>query len=156
MKSPGTVRGVPYTISAEEHPRSSLGAVRMPNSTQGSSCVLPWPELLLGFMISGSHSAIRTSYFVLRDSPHNFPLRCTLRGSYFAVCTSRFALRGSRPNILRGTGGLTLRRPHPINNQRFLCACAKGGHREGRELAQLATKLRISTPARLLVCFWSY
>ena len=37
MKSPGTVRGAPYTISAEEHPKSSLGAVRIPNRTQGSS-----------------------------------------------------------------------------------------------------------------------
>ena len=39
MKSLGTVRGAPYTISADEHPRSSLGAIRTPKSTQGSSCV---------------------------------------------------------------------------------------------------------------------
>ncbi|TWW74144.1 Ribonuclease inhibitor [Takifugu flavidus] len=34
--SPGTRSGSPYTISAEEHCRSSLGAVRSPNKTQGS------------------------------------------------------------------------------------------------------------------------
>lgn len=39
MKSPGTVRRVPYTISGEEHPRSSLGVFRIPKSTQGSSRV---------------------------------------------------------------------------------------------------------------------
>ena len=37
MKSPDTVRGAPYTISAEEHPKSSFGAVRIPNKTQVSS-----------------------------------------------------------------------------------------------------------------------
>ena len=39
IKSPGTVRGKPYTMSAEEHPKSSLGAVLIPSSTQGSSCI---------------------------------------------------------------------------------------------------------------------
>ena len=33
IKSPVTVRGEPYTVSAEEHPISSLGAVRIPGST---------------------------------------------------------------------------------------------------------------------------
>ena len=36
-KSPGTVSGAPYTSSAEEHPRSCLGAMRMSNRTRGSS-----------------------------------------------------------------------------------------------------------------------
>ena len=36
-KSPGTVSGVPYTSSAEEQCRSSLGAVLIPSSTHGSS-----------------------------------------------------------------------------------------------------------------------
>jgi len=36
-KSPGTVRGAPNTISAEEVSRSSFGAVRIPSSTQGKS-----------------------------------------------------------------------------------------------------------------------
>ena len=34
MKSPGTVRGAPYTISAGEHPRSSFGVVRSPKRTR--------------------------------------------------------------------------------------------------------------------------
>lgn len=38
-KSPGTVRGVPYTSSAKQHPKSSLGAVQIPNSTEDKSCV---------------------------------------------------------------------------------------------------------------------
>ena len=37
INSPGTVRVEPYTIFAEEHPKSSLGAVLIPRSTQGSS-----------------------------------------------------------------------------------------------------------------------
>ena len=36
-KSPGTVSGVPYTSSAEEQCRSSLGAVLIPSNTHGSS-----------------------------------------------------------------------------------------------------------------------
>ena len=38
IKSPGSVKVKPYTISAEEHPKSSLGAVIISRSTQGSSC----------------------------------------------------------------------------------------------------------------------
>ena len=37
MKSPGTVTGAPNKSSAEEHLRSSFGAVRMPSNTQGSA-----------------------------------------------------------------------------------------------------------------------
>ena len=37
--SPGTAKGVPYTSSAEEQPKSSFGAVRMPNITHGKSTV---------------------------------------------------------------------------------------------------------------------
>ncbi len=39
VKSPGTVSGAPYTISTDEHHRSSLGAVRISKSTQGSSLI---------------------------------------------------------------------------------------------------------------------
>jgi hypothetical protein len=39
ITSPGTIRGEPYNISADEQPESSLGAVLMPNNTHGSSCV---------------------------------------------------------------------------------------------------------------------
>ena len=43
-KLPGTVRGAPPPLplidhSADEHPRSFLGAVQIPRSTQGSSAV---------------------------------------------------------------------------------------------------------------------
>ena len=38
-KSPGTVSGWPYTSSAVEQPRSSLGAVRIPRSTHGNSLI---------------------------------------------------------------------------------------------------------------------
>ena len=37
MKSPGTVRGLPYTNSAGEAFKSSLGIVLRPNNTHGSS-----------------------------------------------------------------------------------------------------------------------
>ena len=37
IKSPETVSGAPDTSSAEEQLKSSLGAVRMPNNTHGSS-----------------------------------------------------------------------------------------------------------------------
>jgi hypothetical protein len=39
MKSPGTVRGAPYTISAGEHRRYSFGVVQRFKRTQGSSCI---------------------------------------------------------------------------------------------------------------------
>ena len=35
-ESPATVSGAPYPSSAKEHPRSSLGAVRMPIRSHGS------------------------------------------------------------------------------------------------------------------------
>ena len=44
MKSPGTVTRAPYKSSAEEHLRSSLGAVRMPSNTQGSASSQLGPE----------------------------------------------------------------------------------------------------------------
>ena len=39
LKTLGTVSEAPYTNSAEEQPKSSLGAVRMPRRTHGSSCI---------------------------------------------------------------------------------------------------------------------
>ena len=108
------------------------------------------------FALRRLHFAVRlrTSYFVLRGSPPNFLPRCALRGSHFAVRTSRFVLRGSHFVVPVQTffalrAGLHFRPPHPINNPRFLCTCAKRGRREGRELAPLATKLRISKPVSM-------
>ena len=46
-KLPATVNGSPYTNSADYTCKSSLGVVRMPNKTHGSSSIQCGPDTLI-------------------------------------------------------------------------------------------------------------
>lgn len=71
-KSPGTVSGEPYTSSAEDEPRSSLGAVLIPSRIQGSSSAQ-----------FGPMSRARSADFMCRWKRSTSPLAC---GWYAVVC----------------------------------------------------------------------
>ena len=68
MKSLGAVTGAPYTSPAEEHPKSSLGTVQIPNSTQGGSWVQLGPVRWNARLCPDTHFLLLTIPYKLRGN----------------------------------------------------------------------------------------